>query len=459
MLISHALFKADAVPGRRHRRPLHRHPGPAPAVRRSAGALPVVAVAAAVAAASMAAIPPLIGFTAKEAAFESLSLPARPTATAPASRRWPPVLLAAALVAGSALTVAYTLRFFWGAFATKRSDVSDEPETEVLPIAPGFAVAPGPAGRAEPGRRLRRSPADRPRSPRTSDRRVGRRGEPRDRVVARLLACRWPMSVLALVGRCAACSGSAAGSPGSSPPSRRTREAEEVYQAHDAGRRPAGGRGHRAAPSAARCRSISARSCSWWSACPAACCCSPPSGPAGTVLFDTPAQLLVGVMIVAAAFLAATSRGRLQGGRCWSGSPATARRCCSCCTAPRTSPSPRSWSRRSPWWSSCWCCASCPSTSPTGRCTLSRWWRLVIAVAGRLTVVGARVSSPPAPGSRVPVSEAFYEAAYTFGYGQQHRQRHPGRHPGLGHDGRDLGAGGRRHRRGQPDLHPPPLHR
>ena len=35
---------------------------------------------------------------------------------------------------------------------------------------------------------------------------------------------------------------------------------------------------------------------------------------------------------------------------------------------------------------------------------------------------------------------------------QEHRQRHPGRHPRLGHHRRDLGAGGRRHRGGQPDL-------
>ena len=39
----------------------------------------------------------------------------------------------------------------------------------------------------------------------------------------------------------------------------------------------------------------------------------------------------------------------------------------------------------------------------------------------------------------------------------QHRQRHAGRHPGLGHPWRDLRAGRRRHRRGEPDLHPQPL--
>jgi multicomponent Na+:H+ antiporter subunit A len=63
------------------------------------------AVAAALAALSMAGIPPLLGFVGKEAAFEALlhdSLPA-----------------ALGILVGSVLTVAYSARFLWGAFATR----------------------------------------------------------------------------------------------------------------------------------------------------------------------------------------------------------------------------------------------------------------------------------------------------------------------------------------------------
>ena len=50
----------------------------------------------------------------------------------------PSVLLAIVLVAGSALTVAYTLRFLWGAFAEKTGVSS----TDVHRVPAGFAVAP-----------------------------------------------------------------------------------------------------------------------------------------------------------------------------------------------------------------------------------------------------------------------------------------------------------------------------
>jgi multicomponent Na+:H+ antiporter subunit A len=136
MIISHALFKAalflvvgvvDRATGTRDIRRLS-------AVGRR---LPVLAGAAAVGAASMAAVPPLIGFTAKEAAFESLVylLPdGDQTGIAPL----PALLLTGALVAGSALTVAYTLRFLWGAFASKEA----APDTEVTAEPAGFVAAP-----------------------------------------------------------------------------------------------------------------------------------------------------------------------------------------------------------------------------------------------------------------------------------------------------------------------------
>ena len=75
--------------------------------------LPVVTAAAVLASASMAGLPPLIGFVGKEAAFTALwkggGLPDRTVATV--------VLIG--LVLGSVFTVAYTARFLWGAFARK----------------------------------------------------------------------------------------------------------------------------------------------------------------------------------------------------------------------------------------------------------------------------------------------------------------------------------------------------
>lgn len=107
MILAHALFKA----------PLFLVTG---IVERAAGtrdlrelsgvgrAMPGVAVVAAVAGASMAGLPPLLGFAAKEAAFTALE-------HGSTADRWS----LAAIVCASALTTAYTLRFLWGAFARK----------------------------------------------------------------------------------------------------------------------------------------------------------------------------------------------------------------------------------------------------------------------------------------------------------------------------------------------------
>ncbi|CAD6007269.1 Na+/H+ antiporter subunit A [Agreia sp. COWG] len=73
---------------------------------------PLLAIVATLAAASMAGLPPLLGFVAKEATFTALLEDAEHGAP----------LGAAALVGvtlGSVLTVAYTARFLWGAFAKK----------------------------------------------------------------------------------------------------------------------------------------------------------------------------------------------------------------------------------------------------------------------------------------------------------------------------------------------------
>ena len=109
MLLAHGLFKATAVPHRRRRRPRHRHARRAGAVRAVGRALPGLAVAAALAAASMAGLPPLLGFVGKEAAFEAFLHEG-------GSRTG---LVAVGLLAGSVLTVAYSARFLWGAFARK----------------------------------------------------------------------------------------------------------------------------------------------------------------------------------------------------------------------------------------------------------------------------------------------------------------------------------------------------
>lgn len=107
MILCHALFKAalflvvgiiDRAAGTRDLRRLS-------GVGRT---LPLVCTVAVLAAASMAALPPLLGFAAKEAAFEALL-------AGDAADRW----ALAAVAVGSALTTAYTLRFLWGAFARR----------------------------------------------------------------------------------------------------------------------------------------------------------------------------------------------------------------------------------------------------------------------------------------------------------------------------------------------------
>ncbi|MFI5841501.1 Na+/H+ antiporter subunit A [Catenuloplanes sp. NPDC051500] len=89
--------------------------------------LPVLAVAATLAAASMAGAPPLLGFVGKEALFAAFAT-GEPTDT----------LVLVALVLGATLTVGYSLRFLWGAFGTR-------PGVEVPAVhapGPGLLAAP-----------------------------------------------------------------------------------------------------------------------------------------------------------------------------------------------------------------------------------------------------------------------------------------------------------------------------
>jgi multicomponent Na+:H+ antiporter subunit A len=112
MLCAHALFKAtlfmvvgviDHSTGTRDIRRLawlgHR--------------MPALFTIAAGATASMAALPPFLGFVAKEADFETI-------AHSQSLGGWAPVVLTGVVV-GSVFTTIYSLRFLWGAFARKGS--------------------------------------------------------------------------------------------------------------------------------------------------------------------------------------------------------------------------------------------------------------------------------------------------------------------------------------------------
>ncbi|MCW2740339.1 MAG: hypothetical protein JWR45_761 [Blastococcus sp.] len=95
--------------------------------------VPALAVIGGVAALSMAGVPPLLGFVGKEAAFAALLEGGLPDRTAA-------VVVLATLVVGSALTAAYTLRFWWGAFARK----DGVPEVDVV-HGPGALFLAAPA--------------------------------------------------------------------------------------------------------------------------------------------------------------------------------------------------------------------------------------------------------------------------------------------------------------------------
>jgi multicomponent Na+:H+ antiporter subunit A len=136
LLLAHGLFKAtlflvvgiiDHQSGTRDLRKLS-------GVYKSSRALAVVA---AIGAASMAGIPPLAGFVAKESVFEAfVHYGTAPDAGGQASP-WGIVVLAG-LVLGSILTFAYSARFMWGAFAVKPGLAA----TPFKAIKPSFLAAP-----------------------------------------------------------------------------------------------------------------------------------------------------------------------------------------------------------------------------------------------------------------------------------------------------------------------------
>jgi multicomponent Na+:H+ antiporter subunit A len=136
LLLAHALFKATLflVVG------IVEHQSGTRDIRTLSGvgrASPVVLATAVIAGASMAGLPPLLGFVAKESVFASLLDVARDGDRSDLSplAGW---LVLVGVVLGSVLTVAYTARFLWGTFATK-------PDLEPTPYAPepaGFLLAP-----------------------------------------------------------------------------------------------------------------------------------------------------------------------------------------------------------------------------------------------------------------------------------------------------------------------------
>ncbi|MFT4234649.1 MAG: Na+/H+ antiporter subunit A [Microbacterium sp.] len=115
LVVSHALFKSclflvvgiiDRQLGTRDVRELS-------GIGRQA---PVLATISVVAVAAMIGLPPTIGFVAKEAALTALHESGSPWAT----------VALIGVVAGSIFTVAYGVRFLWGAFLTKRSVAPSE---------------------------------------------------------------------------------------------------------------------------------------------------------------------------------------------------------------------------------------------------------------------------------------------------------------------------------------------
>ncbi|QDP95929.1 Na+/H+ antiporter subunit A [Microlunatus elymi] len=118
VLVGHALFKSALfmIVG------IVDHQAGTRDLRRLSGIgrqMPVLAIVAILAAASMAGIPPTFGFVAKEAGLGALlGLADGGDGTGLPSSVGVIVLIA--IVAGSVLTVAYSARFIWGAFATKK---------------------------------------------------------------------------------------------------------------------------------------------------------------------------------------------------------------------------------------------------------------------------------------------------------------------------------------------------
>lgn len=136
MLLAHALFKATLflVVGIIDQQAGSRDLTVLSGVGRS---VPVVCATAVIAGASMAGLPPLLGFVGKESVLASLLDVAR-DGDRPGVSPLAGWAVLVGVVLGSVLTVAYTARFLWGAFATKPGLAP----TRVEPVPRGFTAAP-----------------------------------------------------------------------------------------------------------------------------------------------------------------------------------------------------------------------------------------------------------------------------------------------------------------------------
>ncbi|MFS3127428.1 Na+/H+ antiporter subunit A [Nocardioides sp. Bht2] len=138
MLLAHALFKAalflvvgiiDRSTGTRDLRELSR----------VGSQMRVIAIAATLAGASMAGLPPLLGFVGKESVFAALlDVAQAPNGDGTDISPFAAWVVLGGILVGSVFTVAYTARFLWGAFAAK----PDTAPTVVRPIPIGFAASP-----------------------------------------------------------------------------------------------------------------------------------------------------------------------------------------------------------------------------------------------------------------------------------------------------------------------------
>ncbi|MFP3913923.1 MAG: hydrogen gas-evolving membrane-bound hydrogenase subunit E [Actinomycetota bacterium] len=130
MILAHAVFKAalfmvaGIVDHQTHTRDIRRLSGVG---RRMPATLGVAAVTAA----SMAGIPPLLGFVSKEAALEAIIHNS--------------ALATAGIVIGSAFTAAYGLRFLSGGFGTRASEAPDDGIIGADATPPGWAFLLPPA--------------------------------------------------------------------------------------------------------------------------------------------------------------------------------------------------------------------------------------------------------------------------------------------------------------------------
>lgn len=96
---------------------------------------PVLATVTALALASMAGLPPLFGFVAKETVLHTLIAEASGGGEL---QLWSTIALVGIMV-GSSITVAYSIRFFWGAFARK---VGVDEVTSLATMSKRFVFAP-----------------------------------------------------------------------------------------------------------------------------------------------------------------------------------------------------------------------------------------------------------------------------------------------------------------------------